>query len=276
MSEKCLKEYANNECYLSELKYEKGKLHIRYLLSIAIGLIILSVLIATKGGNEFANQLSMGSTISSIILSAIAIFMSIAGENKMSGIQSQLTETATNLKNVTHKVSTVNAEMQEQLEEKLIKLTELSNSLNDMRQDVFDVKNKMDTTAEVLNKISFENTDIKTNNFNKNQIIDLYNYVLKRYSVGKEQINQIMEYILTISLLSSDTIGYKEVWEYFEEQNYKLENFSILWGVVMVFNSMGIRKSKDIMNELLEIASGEEKTNEVVIKKIHSQYSKSE
>ncbi len=276
MSEKCLKEYANNDCYISELKYEKGKLHIRYLLSIAIGLIILSVLIATKGRKEFANQLSMGSTISSIILSAIAIFMSIAGENKMTSIQSQLTETATNLKNVTHKVSAVNAEIQEQLEEKLTKLSEISNNLNDMKLDVFDVKNKMNTTAEVLNKLSFENSDMKINNFNKNQIIDLYNNVLKRYSQGKEQINQIMEYLITVSLISSDTIGYKEVWKYFEEQNYKLDNFSILWGVVMVFNSMGIRKSKDIMNELLDIASNGEKANEDVIKKSHSQYCKSE
>lgn len=170
MSGKCLKEYANNDCYISELKYEKSKLHIRYLLAIAIGLILLSVLIVTKGGVEFANQLSMGSTISSIILSAIAIFMSISGENKTSSIQNQMIETSTKMSKIVNQIENANEKTYNSVTEKLKAMDALVETLKGIGGDMKEVKGKLQDMSSVF----VAKANDEKNYLNKENIYKLY------------------------------------------------------------------------------------------------------
>lgn len=132
----CIKEYQNNECYRQELKFEKGKLHIRYLLIIATILVIVGVSAQLGNDNNFSAQISMASTISSIILSAIAIFMSISGENKNSYVQNQMSETSSKLSGTVKQLGDINETILTTLDDKLKEISEIKDELKSLSGSV--------------------------------------------------------------------------------------------------------------------------------------------
>lgn len=80
--------------YEIKLKCAKTKLHSRYIAFIAIGIVIWLLATGEANSSEFAEWISFSSTIASIILSVIAIIMSITGENKTEAMRNQMEETA--------------------------------------------------------------------------------------------------------------------------------------------------------------------------------------
>lgn len=83
----------NFEEYEIKIKCIKTKLHARYLAAIAIGICIWQFA-GTTDSDAFIAQFSFASTIASIILSVLAIIMSITGEGKTEHIKDQLHESA--------------------------------------------------------------------------------------------------------------------------------------------------------------------------------------
>lgn len=133
---KCIKEYQNNDCYQQELKFEKGKLHVIYLLIIAALLAIIAISIHFGSDNNFMGQISMASTISSIILSAIAIFMSISGENKNSYVQNQMTETSSKLSRTVEQLGNINETILTTLDDKLKEISGIKDELKSISDNV--------------------------------------------------------------------------------------------------------------------------------------------
>lgn len=137
---KCIKEYQNSDCYQQELKFEKGKLHVIYLLIIAVLLVIIAISIHFGSDSDFMGQISMASTISSIILSAIAIFMSISGENKNSYVQNQMTETSSKLSGTAQQLNDINETVLTTLENRLKEISEIKDELKSIRDNVDSVQ----------------------------------------------------------------------------------------------------------------------------------------
>ena len=244
MSEKCLKEYANNDCYISELKYEKGKLHTRYLLAIAIGLIILSVLIATNGGTEFSNQLSMGSTISSIILSAIAIFMSISGENKMSGIQNQMIETSTKMSKIVNQIENANDKIVASISDKLEKMDVVVETLEGIGGDIREVKGKV---QDISSLFSGETKEVR-NRFKKEDIYKMYLCVMesKWENVRIQSFRKIVLLIL-ITWENKDNFNDRLLNEFMK--NHGGEKWKHVYlGMLSLLVMVGFNKNKEFID----------------------------
>lgn len=87
-----------------EVKYEKMKLHIKYLIAIAIGIIGITIVAACFTNKVFVDQISFASTITSIILSVIAIIMTIVGENKSENTKDKLINLSENLESIVIKI----------------------------------------------------------------------------------------------------------------------------------------------------------------------------
>ncbi|MGG7077624.1 hypothetical protein [Clostridium sardiniense] len=68
--------------YEKDIKYIKNILHMKYLLGIVIGIISITIIASCYNNNEFVQQVSFAGTVSSIILSVIAIIMTINGESE--------------------------------------------------------------------------------------------------------------------------------------------------------------------------------------------------
>ncbi|MDF2487305.1 MAG: hypothetical protein K0R46_3473 [Herbinix sp.] len=93
----CVKEIYNTECYKDKLKYEKRKLHHKYTIGILIVIIILLIVQTTFSFPGFVSKMNFTSTITSIILSVIAIIISINGEAKSESVQNNLISSSSKL-----------------------------------------------------------------------------------------------------------------------------------------------------------------------------------
>ena len=110
-----LKEFQNSETcqchnfdeYEIKIKCVKTKLHSRYLSIIAIGICIWQFA-GNATEEQFVSQFSFASTITSIILSVLAIIMSITGEGKTEHIKEQLQEAAKNIDKTQKKIKEIN------------------------------------------------------------------------------------------------------------------------------------------------------------------------
>ncbi len=109
-----------------EKKHSLLKLHMIYVLCIACFLCVVFLTYKLSDADKFGEMLSFAGTISSIILSIVAIFMSINGEGKsdeirreMSNSSNKLAETADGLENHLDNVLIQIKELEKRLNKKL-------------------------------------------------------------------------------------------------------------------------------------------------------------
>lgn len=110
-----VKNNEENEKY--KLKFEKMKLHCIYISGICIGISILVVINSAIGDDAFIGKLELAGTITSIILSVIAIIMSISGEGKTEAIRNQMAEIIKDLEKTVGMVNEINADVKISMDE---------------------------------------------------------------------------------------------------------------------------------------------------------------
>ena len=91
----CQKEQPRtNEEFEMRLEISKIKLHIKYICFIAVAIVTWLIATGTATDKEFTNLVSFAGTITSIILSVLAIIMSITGEEKSEAVRNRLEMTS--------------------------------------------------------------------------------------------------------------------------------------------------------------------------------------
>lgn len=103
--------------YEIRLKCVKAKLHSRYITCISIGILVWLVATGAANTKEFSAWISFASTVASIILSVIAILMSITGENKTDAMRNQMEDTAKKLEVAAKAIENANKDNQENIKE---------------------------------------------------------------------------------------------------------------------------------------------------------------
>lgn len=161
---KNIEEKDNHEEHINDyekIKYEKKIIHCRYISCISISICVILIITKAYASDEFVQQLSMAGTVTSIILSVIAIIMSITGEGKTDAIRNQMIERTQELKKTVKTVQKINTSVDESLQE-------LKNGLTELQRKIDDVP---DSTAKKLyskekNEIGLVET--KVNNIGSN------------------------------------------------------------------------------------------------------------
>lgn len=100
-------EIQNFNQYESILKTEKGKLHSRYIAIICIAISVWLIASGSAKDAAFISQLSFASTVTSIILSVIAIILSITGESKTSMMQARMEDVVQNLETTAEQIAKI-------------------------------------------------------------------------------------------------------------------------------------------------------------------------
>lgn len=100
----------NYDEYELKLKCMRTKLHCRYIACIATGIVIWLITTGTSSNEKFPELISFASTITSIILSVIAIIMSITGESKTDAMRNQMERTTKKLEDTVDIVENANRE----------------------------------------------------------------------------------------------------------------------------------------------------------------------
>ena len=130
-------------------KMDRIKLHSRYILCISLGIVVWLVATGTYNNKLFPDWVSFASTITSIVLSVIAIIMSITGESKTDAIKNDLSETARKLDTV---VNQLNQDMSGTNKD-------IRDSISQLDEQIKILQDKVDKVPEqVISKYTRNNT----------------------------------------------------------------------------------------------------------------------
>lgn len=239
-----------------KVKYEKGKIHVIYLLIIAVILAIIGISLALGGNDDALAQISMASTVSSIILSSIAIFMSISGENKLNYTHDKLVETSDKMSEITANIERANSE----INQKILKIDDIFDRLERIGQSVDNVE------KEVVNR---------TLNIQENSTVDISDDTI--WNVYNHMINVTDEDNMIVKI-TKETMAYFLIYRskdctfdadkldmYLKSVISDTETFStgLAVGLICVFTAMGLARAKTLKYFEEKIALSEEKRNEI-------------
>lgn len=123
------------------IQNEKNKLHIKYLIAIASVISIGSIVLSLCNKDIFVAQVSFASTITSIVLSVIAIWMSISSERTTNDIKSKIWESTERLAKTTENVEILNDRNESIMNTQL-------HELNDVKEKLEAIIHSVDTVGE--------------------------------------------------------------------------------------------------------------------------------
>lgn len=238
-------------------KYERAKLHTRYLFIIAGILAVIGISIALGGCSEALGQISMASTVSSIILSSIAIFMSISGENKLNYTHDKLVETSDRMSDITDSIEKANNLLDGTINQKLLRIDDMFDRLERIGQSVDNVE------KEVLKRTFREYID-NTVNISNDILWQIYNEMSKPYNdnIGIV-VERAMEYLIVLCGEDAEFIT-----ENFEKYLRKVVDADLFYigyavGVLHAFAAMGIFKQENFEFFKERMMLSEEKWNKI-------------
>lgn len=123
------------------IQNEKNKLHIKYLIAIASIISLGSIVLSLCNKDTFVAQVSFASTITSIVLSVIAIWMSISGERTTNDIKIRILESTDRLAKTTENVEILNNRNESIMNTQL-------DELNDVKEKLEAIIHSVDTVGE--------------------------------------------------------------------------------------------------------------------------------
>lgn len=136
---KCYKGKENEECCNARVREALRNRTYSFVLILGIALMIFAVVIKTSDDAVFVNQVSFAGTITSIILSVIAIWMSITGERSTNEIKTKVSESVDKLLKTSNE------------SDKLV--TDLSEMLSGQNESYNKIKNQMESILSEVNGV---------------------------------------------------------------------------------------------------------------------------
>jgi len=118
--------------FVSKRENDRIKLHARYICFIATAIVVWLITTGTANDPNFPVWVSFASTITSIILSVLAIIMSITGEGKTEHIKEQLEATAKDIKKSQENVNEINKSIKENLGQLNLEVKRLSDKVDEV------------------------------------------------------------------------------------------------------------------------------------------------
>lgn len=234
------------------VQYEKLKLHIKYIIIIAVILFFGGIVLATSNQNEFVSQISFGSTMTSIILSVIAIWMSISGERTTNDIKTKISYSADRLSETTEKIGILNNNYEKTMSTQLEELKTVQEQLTKVLSSVDNVSQEVSQ----MQKNTVATTTSENNALNSGQKIALFNNIYQWATYNNNQFAEFifchMIYFVTYNLQNAKNLN--DIINYL----YKLSNTTsnwlytiyINWGVINTLISVSLFNDETVMNSI--------------------------
>lgn len=232
----------HNMCFKKEYKCYKGKdsedccqkrvdeavAHRTNLiiLIIAIALMILALTIKTSDSSEFVGQVSFASTITSIILSVIAIWMSITGERSTNEIKTKVSEAVDKLLKTTGESDRL--------------VSDLGNILSEQNESYRDIKNQMEFVLSevrgVKTTVSSMNDFFMSSNSNKKEKITTDTFLIFENIINGIPSNAVRSELIKILLTLFSEMNKnknKQIVEIYRHIEVSNNNKPIMYGIVV-------------------------------------------
>lgn len=144
-----------------KIENEKIKIHAKYIAFISLGIVIYLISTGTANNPEFSGWISFASTLTSIVLSVIAIILSITGEGKTDALRNEMEETAYKLDKAVGEFIGANKEIKENLADLNDSVAMLKNNIDQMESHMDSIHQEMRQYAK--EKTSSDNVDMEIN-----------------------------------------------------------------------------------------------------------------
>lgn len=158
---KCYKGKENEECCNARVREALRNRTYSFALILGIALMIIALVIKTSNDAVFVNQVSFASTITSIILSVIAIWMSITGERSTNEIKTKVSESVDRLL----KTSSESDKLVTDLSNMLSGQNEFYNKTKDQMESILSEVHGVKTTITSMNDSFMGTKESKTESF---------------------------------------------------------------------------------------------------------------
>lgn len=175
------------------------KLHLKYISGISFACICLVVVLSFCEDSTFKNCISVSSTVTSIILSAIAIILSVTGERTTNEIRNKVSDSVSQLEDCTAKSN----ELSENLSATLQQLEALYENVNDNIGKIPQIES---TLNEYILKSKDVNEDDVITNINdfinifdsqtRKAIKETYIYIKSKGQNNSFYMNDIMKHLI--------------------------------------------------------------------------------
>lgn len=246
--------------HITKLKEENHKLHTRYIITISIIICIGSIIMATYNNEAFVSQVSFAGTISSIILSVLAIWMSISGERTTNDIRIKIAESTERLSGTTKEVKSLNKKYESTMNEQL---TELKNVQEQLTKIIHSVDN-VGEQVSIITQQKVYNTSNVSNNTNinimdTNQRITLFRNIYRWTSNGNYYQDLLfckMVYFVILGFRDSKIYTFNEVINYLIQSNvdinFWIKGIEINWGIINTLSAASVFNDETAVNIILE------------------------
>ncbi len=219
----------NNEFNI--IQSEKNKLHIKYIIAIAIIICFGSIILATYNQKAFVEQISFAGTVTSIILSVLAIWMSISGERTLNDIKSKIVESTERLSVTTINVEHLNNNYEKMMDEQFKELKNFQTQLESLIGHV-DIVGK---------KVSIVQEKVDNNYF-------------KFDSVNNDILFCIMVQTIILCIKQNRYYTYEEVINALANCNvnisFCMKIIDINWGIIDALSLAAVFTNSDTINEI--------------------------
>ena len=148
------------------VKNDNLKLPFIYVVVICFIICIGTIIIAAHNQESFVSQVSFAGTITSIVLSVIAIWMSISGERSTNDIRIKIAESTERLSDTTKNVEILNKNYENTMDTQLNELkkvqeqlTKVIFSINSVGEQVSHLQEKSSIISTTIDKYYSKNYD---------------------------------------------------------------------------------------------------------------------
>lgn len=239
------------------MKYENLKLHYKYLIVISAILLFGGIVLAASNQTEFAAQVSFASTITSIILSVIAILMSIFGERTTNDIKTRITESAERLSGYTKEIEVLNNSHKETMDKQLGELKNVQEQLTQVIQSIGNVERQVSSMYH-----NSTNPGTIGNAMNPAQGIQLFGLIYS-WATANDYIREwifckIVEFVIQKHVQNSP-FYFNEIINILAYHNININlwwnNINAYWGVINTLLAASVFDNADTLNNVRKIVN---------------------
>lgn len=252
---KCYKGMDSENCCQQRVDEAVSRRTIMIVLIISIALMILALTVKTAGDDVFVGQVSFASTVTSIVLSVIAIWMSITGERSTNEIKEKVSASVDKLTETTSKSTTLTNDLKMTLDCQNAKYDEITKKMEKMVKDIEGMKDNVGSMKNLLSTIEtsiYKNVEsANEDEFNENELEKMINTVLDSFqgSSADEVRNNLKKALAFVydKKSKNEEAGVSDLSDYLEKEYGEDELYQayINTGIVYVLGRCGLFNKVD-------------------------------
>ncbi len=236
------------------LQQEKLKLHFTYIVVICFIICIGTVILAAHNQETFVSQISFAGTITSIVLSILAIWLSMSGERTTNDIRIKISESTERLSETTKNVENLNKNYETTMNTQLNELKNVQEQLKELLNSVGDIREQVHTMQGVPISPNEQSDNSKIIIFE-----NIHRWIQRNYDYDSEwvfcqMIESVIHYYNTSGKFDFTDI-IKDLKHYNVPLNYYARDIENYWGVIntLAATSLFYTESQEIKNLILPI-----------------------